>query len=208
MYRARAGIIPALAGNTCLQASAAESSRDHPRSRGEYLCWCCFHQWPLRIIPALAGNTTVNFRFKRIDEDHPRSRGEYPGSASRRAFSHGSSPLSRGIQQPSATSETKPGIIPALAGNTDRGYPQEREGGDHPRSRGEYTPAAGRRRQWWGSSPLSRGILAGCAGRVGDDGIIPALAGNTDGFNLARGDVRDHPRSRGEYMCSFCSVRL
>ena len=30
------GIIPALAGNTCLQAIAGGSSRDHPRSRGEY----------------------------------------------------------------------------------------------------------------------------------------------------------------------------
>ena len=70
---------------------------------------------------------------------------------------------------------------------------------DHPRSRGEYRGLQPDHVPALGSSPLSRGILAGCAGRVGDDGIIPALAGNTAVAGLGAGTAWDHPRSRGEY---------
>ena len=70
-------IIPALAGNTGVTPAGLRSSRDHPRSRGEYQTWkqVTFYtdgSSPLsrgipaaltvvafgdRIIPALAGNT-------------------------------------------------------------------------------------------------------------------------------------------------------
>ena len=72
-----AGIIPALAGNTCAEADNALLSWDHPRSRGEYFLKPLLKvlhvgssplsrgiltvkgkniDWP-GIIPALAGNT-------------------------------------------------------------------------------------------------------------------------------------------------------
>ena len=75
--RSRDGIIPALAGNTCIATSTKSVIRDHPRSRGEYGGMYRFSMMlhgssPLsrgihprdlptsqgrRIIPALAGNT-------------------------------------------------------------------------------------------------------------------------------------------------------
>ena len=57
----------------------------------------------------------------------------------------------------------------------------------------------------WGSSPLSRGIH-GCGGVSGaQEGIIPALAGNTR-CSRARGrGPADHPRSRGEYNPAKCA---
>ena len=91
-------------------------------------------------------------------------------------------------------------IIPALAGNTTGRCQLRRHRTDHPRSRGEYVAAAAAGLTWFGSSPLSRGILVGAAQAAAVRGIIPALAGNTS-VSVATGSrSRDHPRSRGEYQ--------
>ena len=94
-----AGIIPALAGNTCMLRPWVATRRDHPRSRGEYQCSLYMrsgdmgssplsrgilsvnsvHLGGLGIIPALAGNTPAISLFSRPSQDHPRSRGEYAG---------------------------------------------------------------------------------------------------------------------------------
>ena len=153
-------IIPALAGNTGFSNKDSIGIKDHPRSRGEY------------IIPALAGNTrsgssplsrgiltSMMSRYSFL-EDHPRSRGEYGLGRLPKAPTKGSSPLSRGIPYIFTWSEWPPGIIPALAGNTDRIRQISANRPDHPRSRGEYRrglPASTCNR---GSSPLSRGIRA------------------------------------------------
>ena len=50
----------------------------------------------------------------------------------------GSSPLSRGIHNITATEFSMFGIIPALAGNTRKVRHHKRDMMDHPRSRGEY----------------------------------------------------------------------
>ena len=132
------GIIPALAGNTggCRQCECA--SRDHPRSRGEYMALCCAQftesgSSPLSrgiqggtgnprgaggIIPALAGNTHEPGHGRPAPTDHPRSRGEYITPAPTLTDCRGSSPLSRGIRRLPAGRVTLAGIIPALAGNT------------------------------------------------------------------------------------------
>ena len=90
-------IIPALAGNTHGLNELLGASRDHPRSRGEYLSTLLAGaaMWgssplsrgipvdPARrrghvgIIPALAGNTPVGRCLGVEQWDHPRSRGEY-----------------------------------------------------------------------------------------------------------------------------------
>ena len=70
---------------------------------------------------------------------------------------------------------------------------------DHPRSRGEYSVHVLRPNAGEGSSPLSRGIRNRNAASTRRDGIIPALAGNTDGPLISVFMRRDHPRSRGEY---------
>ena len=111
------GIIPALAGNTGSAAALAVTTRDHPRSRGEYMARCCAQftesgSSPLsrgirtggsdddqhgRIIPALAGNTLSPETHVGPGPDHPRSRGEYLWGPRFLGSTEGSSPLSRGI---------------------------------------------------------------------------------------------------------------
>ena len=157
---------------------------------------------PTRIIPALAGNTIVIIGPPGRARDHPRSRGEYFISTAAGCRGLGSSPLSRGIRRGTRVHCHDAGIIPALAGNTHRGRSRGSGGGDHPRSRGEYTPQRVKNPHQPGSSPLSRGIPPSRRGMRPWLGIIPALAGNT-GSRPSHTDVAtDHPRSRGEYRCS------
>ena len=91
------------------------------------------------------------------------------------------------------------GIIPALAGNTLRARRSNCIRGDHPRSRGEYTPGVWPEVLAKGSSPLSRGIRMPARQRPGPGRIIPALAGNTPRDAGPDTVPEDHPRSRGEY---------
>ena len=92
-----------------------------------------------------------------------------------------------------------PRIIPALAGNTDIKIVLIQAAGDHPRSRGEYTPPGPAVTGEVGSSPLSRGILAPRCAAAWPLRIIPALAGNTSAVGWSAASTKDHPRSRGEY---------
>ena len=95
--RARAGIIPACAGNTGTDAHYRVEAGDHPRMRGEHvriIGRLIFRQgssphargtpglsYPLSygvgIIPACAGNTSRRTRPRRRARDHPRMRGEH-----------------------------------------------------------------------------------------------------------------------------------
>ena len=151
-------IIPALAGNICALPRRVSPTRDHPRSRGEYLISWYTYSWhpgssPLSggirsfapndsseggIIPALAGNTNLPPAPTRTNPDHPRSRGN--------THSYGS---------------------------------WEMTARDHPRSRGEYQEEDMPLTDGEGSSPLSRGIRLWSPPHGGAVGIIPALAGNT-----------------------------
>ena len=172
------GIIPALAGNTTGSKTPEIINGDHPRSRGEYQSsgpsapqsrgssplsrgippTSCPQLPPVRIIPALAGNTKASAPAVHIRSDHPRSRGEYVDSLPPDVFTPGSSPLSRGILPSHDCCCHVPGIIPALAGNTDPTPGSHRRYSDHPRSRGEYAVVMGSPLDKYGSSPLSRGI--------------------------------------------------
>ena len=173
-------IIPALAGNTCCESGQIRIHKDHPRSRGEYICNLLFRgldrgSSPLsrgiqhppsglrnrsRIIPALAGNTDRARQPIGRPPDHPRSRGEYVDGVDAGAGEFGSSPLSRGILCSGAQILSCGRIIPALAGNTARSTDLRAARRDHPRSRGEYCLAGLRISYPAGSSPLSRGIHA------------------------------------------------
>ena len=132
------GIIPALAGNTSAPHTRHRAWWDHPRSRGEYPTGFTVAAPPRgssplsrgiparqvrsrrrrRIIPALAGNTPATRGKASRTGDHPRSRGEYTHPDYLRPAVVGSSPLSRGIPQPSGLVSRVVRIIPALAGNT------------------------------------------------------------------------------------------
>ena len=91
-------------------------------------------------------------------------------------------------------------IIPALAGNTLVESNLSYTDMDHPRSRGEYSFSNPMGLHENGSSPLSRGIPICPTIRPCGMRIIPALAGNTAGYAMLPGRLRDHPRSRGEYV--------
>ena len=173
------GIIPALAGNTCLWQQGLLRRWDHPRSRGEYVLVAVDGGEEVGIIPALAGNT-LQIIYRQVDErDHPRSRGEYHRHLISCGRAPGSSPLSRGIRNLRRLDQRPRGIIPALAGNTRLIISVPRTSEDHPRSRGEYTRSMMAPIEPEGSSPLSRGIPRSRAGAPPEGGIIPALAGNT-----------------------------
>ena len=213
------GIIPALAGNTLTRAFSSASSRDHPRSRGEYF-WAARPVYASRgssplsrgiqgrrvcrapspgIIPALAGNTRTSNTLPPAHRDHPRSRGEYFSSSCTVWCTNGSSPLSRGILHQCRRARTQQRIIPALAGNTKIACCQFNTTQDHPRSRGEYEVMETPGTDPAGSSPLSRGIHELGENQFSSPRIIPALAGNTPTPDPESSGPWDHPRSRGEY---------
>ena len=131
------------------------------------------------IIPALAGNTSSIQSATRCTWDHPRSRGEYFQHSKRDKMHLGSSPLSRGIRKQRHGRLSAERIIPALAGNTERRLRSDQSAPDHPRSRGEYMIGEKPSHARYGSSPLSRGIQCPMWCLLHQDGIIPALAGNT-----------------------------
>ena len=132
----------------------------------------------VRIIPARAGFTRLSQWSHEVPPDHPRSRGVYYLWTDAGQFGAGSSPLARGLQEPSRRARAPGRIIPARAGFTSPTQPNPTSGPDHPRSRGVYTLI-----------PRERG----CAR------IIPARAGFTNPENRAAAGRTDHPRSRGVY---------
>ena len=174
--------------------------RDHPRSRGVY------HQYsvmearfqgssPLArgllrdlvgktvnvgIIPARAGFTQMSTKMNEIMPDHPRSRGVYVKEGSVYDVNSGSSPLARGLRIVNIPNLAEIRIIPARAGFTRRATESLLLGP--------------------GSSPLARGLLLHGAHSDLDLRIIPARAGFTACRLLVRGELWDHPRSRGVYV--------
>ena len=114
----------------------------------------------------------------------------------------GSSPLARGTPHHGASRRSLPGLIPARAGNTERGFVLDLVCGAHPRSRGEHITFAIWGGVRLGSSPLARGTRDTITLNAGRWGLIPARAGNTWLQNLRRRFLGAHPRSRGEHP--FC----
>ena len=214
------GIIPARAGFTPHRSRAQRRVRDHPRSRGVYTrhndrCVRIMGSSPLargllvggqllarriRIIPARAGFTPRRPLLRRRGTDHPRSRGVYFLPAIFVCTMYGSSPLARGLLDPSHREAPAARIIPARAGFTAVWpvYPQECE--DHPRSRGVYSSARRTHSPSVGSSPLARGLPVANETPGTHIGIIPARAGFTPGAACHRHGRTDHPRSRGVYL--------
>ncbi len=72
----------------------------------------------------------------------------------------------------------------------------------HPRSRGEHLSPWAEGLSMTGSSPLARGTPGLRHLQTRPTGLIPARAGNTAEQYLAGGNVRAHPRSRGEHTAT------
>ena len=127
--------------------------------------------------------------------------GEHSQSGWRWGPSWGSSPRVRGTPRNISATMCMAGIIPACAGNTSNSLSPISMSRDHPRVCGEHSGIGTANVTAKGSSPRVRGTHGNRGWSSGDDGIIPACAGNTRaGLSLWR-YPRDHPRVCGEHHC-------
>ena len=129
-------------------------------------------------------------------------RGEHEGGTAKPQMGVGSSPHARGAPDVALERAVELGIIPACAGSTGHRYRRGYVSQDHPRMRGEHRSdrlsSASRR----GSSPHARGARDRRLQQARQEGIIPACAGSTPETTDIHGHHRDHPRMRGEHLCS------
>ena len=193
------GIIPAPARNTRWLTRRRTFSRDHPRACEEHIRDLNARandagssprlrgtprrahdaRRPQGIIPALAGNTDPTDSMSYASRDHPRACGEHDCCVHCRRRVLGSSPRLRGTLAISRSGDVRPGIIPALAGNTRAVITQCPLTWDHPRACGEHAIVHGTGIEYAGSSPRLRGTQVILYRELVRLGIIPALAGNT-----------------------------
>ena len=176
------GIIPALAGNTQTAVVHMDYSRDHPRACGEHVAppspsgfllgssprlrgtHVAHHRRTVvhGIIPALAGNTTCLFPHVLAYRDHPRACGEHQLLRFTAPADGGSSPRLRGTLLHHVEYELDFGIIPALAGNTEKVLSVPLFIWDHPRACGEHIRPCEGTPFLAGSSPRLRGTRHRC----------------------------------------------
>ena len=150
------------------------------------------------LIPAHAGKTIDCICGKGLCRAHPRSRGENCDSSRGHARESGSSPLTRGKPHGWTDRRRAPGLIPAHAGKTSRGWRGQPSARAHPRSRGENGTLDESAHTLTGSSPLTRGKRKPGAPLARSEGLIPAHAGKTEKSLRLGQKSRAHPRSRGE----------
>ncbi len=113
--------------------------------------------------------------------------------------SSGSSPRVRGTHNAPDMSQRPGRIIPACAGNTQKGQFARLVWPDHPRVCGEHTRKRSERCKYTGSSPRVRGTPEWEEQHYTDTRIIPACAGNTMQTCSPRSTEPDHPRVCGEH---------
>ena len=144
--------------------------------------------------------------MRRHQGDHPRVCGEHSALCILSSISWGSSPRMRGTPWSPRQSPVPYGIIPAYAGNTIIPECNKIPERDHPRVCGEHRTNATGADDQKGSSPRMRGTLPRGGLVAGDEGIIPAYAGNTHPAFATCGPNRDHPRVCGEHWVSRAST--
>ncbi len=132
--------------------------QDHPRVCGKYQPLCSFQKMyagsPPRmrevliqkysnhegigITPAYAGSTSLVFWDYFVSWDHPRVCGKYIICSSMSAFSLGSPPRMREVQELEFVDREHFGITPAYAGSTRSNSSIICASRDHPRVCGKY----------------------------------------------------------------------
>ena len=123
-------------GTTILSRSQGSS----PLARGTYIAKP-FMPPSLRLIPARAGNISRWILKSLKPSAHPRSRGEHSTCFWSNVRCAGSSPLARGTYLSSHAHNLRLRLIPARAGNIQRGNTRVLPLAAHPRSRGEHAKA-------------------------------------------------------------------
>ena len=113
------------------------------------------------LIPAHAGKTIPLMLSRRSMRAHPRSRGENLPAGGGPHQAGGSSPLTRGKREDFVDYPCFERLIPAHAGKTVAARRTCATTLAHPRSRGENLVALRSGMIFKGSSPLTRGKLAG-----------------------------------------------
>ena len=154
------------------------------------------------ITPACAGNTPCAHGGRVISTDHPRMRGEHCLAYALAAGERGSPPHARGTPHRLPAAGWLLRITPACAGNTRAARQPELVPRDHPRMRGEHPPSRSSCPWSGGSPPHARGTRRRPGRRPCRRRITPACAGNTEFAKSAPCLRPDHPRMRGEHICS------
>ena len=192
-------LIPAHAGKTSRPRPSTWRTGAHPRSRGENRRppvdaregvgsspltrgkRQTFRSGPIRsgLIPAHAGKTPPVVIQARDARAHPRSRGENRAGRMFTPSLAGSSPLTRGKRDRGSAGPRAAGLIPAHAGKTGCPPSPGAARAAHPRSRGENFARVPVGKTCAGSSPLTRGKLAGQHPDHLKTRLIPAHAGKT-----------------------------
>ena len=131
-------------------------------------------------------------------QDHPRLRGEKEMSLKHFCSSMGSPPLTRGKVSRPISRKVALGITPAYAGKRRRRIYRYTRRWDHPRLRGEKSPAPSAGRSLLGSPPLTRGKVCQHTGGGELQRITPAYAGKSAQDHHTKVCETDHPRLRGE----------
>ena len=212
-----AGFIPACAGERVGRATGRNRGGVHPRLRGgeaKASCWPCI-AWgsspPARgrdvaldghilhsgFIPACAGERTAAWRHEGEPGVHPRLRGGELLGRLAGGDLPGSSPPARGRANRAHRIDRGVGFIPACAGERPGACRIRPDHGVHPRLRGgerrTMVPLSADR----GSSPPARGREQPPGGMRGNQGFIPACAGERRHGAPAPNVRRVHPRLRG-----------
>ena len=193
-------IIPAYAGSTRCRSRRRGRCRDHPRIRGEHRLDIPWPQAMQGSSPHTRGARPSRRSLQAWREDHPRIRGEHRDSTAWVDAEGGSSPHTRGAHHVEVTPQNRVRIIPAYAGSTPATIPLRELDADHPRIRGEHPNQHTQAMIMFGSSPHTRGAPSGRQEAPEARRIIPAYAGSTQIHLNSTGDIRDHPRIRGEHL--------
>ena len=157
----RIGITPACAGKSKQGLWSDRGRKDHPRIRGEKISVgrACvtvvgspphtrgkgstsgFRRRTTRITPACAGKSVVPTEQLLNSEDHPRMRGEKIKGVNKEIQQGGSPPHARGKADRAVVLAGIQRITPACAGKRDFREVKIAHVEDHPRMRGEKSPA-------------------------------------------------------------------
>ena len=136
---------------------------------------------------------------------HPRIRGEHHAVIRPSSGDGGSSPHTRGTFPVAPVRCSTRRFIPAYAGNICFLCRRNALIAVHPRIRGEHWHGKGHFKEFYGSSPHTRGTLMAYDISSDNFRFIPAYAGNMI-LSTRQADCRPvHPRIRGEH-CSRCGL--